>query len=488
MKLNSIFENAPELEIQGLMSDSRKKRPNSIFFCVKGMMNDGHRFIPQAIKNGAICIVYSDPLEEMDPTVTYVRVKDVVAVYNQVANIFYDCPSKKMVIFGVTGTNGKSSVTNLIRNLLNEKVPTGYIGTISIEYGTVKLPPLLTTPEIDDLHGILHDMVEAGMKACTLEVSSIGIEQHRIDAIEFDVGVFTNLTHDHLDYHGTMENYFAAKKAFFDHLPADAIAITNVDDPYGMAMVEDCKCKVLTYGIDKDADYRATDIQLLKDKTVFTLKCINNEYRVETNLVALFNIYNLLAAISALHSKGIPIESFLMKLNHFEQIEGRMERIDVGQPFNVIVDFAHTPDGIKQVMEYAARITPKENRIIAVFGSAGKRDFKKRPVFGEIADAYCDMIILTEDDPRDESVYDIAQEIAEGIKKTNYIIIERRFDAIRQAIEMANEDDTILILGKGDEIFMYGEFGREPYLGDHRVAKEMIKKYYLGEGEENETK
>lgn len=486
MKLNSLFENAPDLEIQGLMSDSRKKRPNSIFFCVKGMMNDGHRFISQAIKNGAVCVVYSDPLEEMDSSVTYIRVKDVVKVYNQVADIFYNSPSKKMVVFGVTGTNGKSSVTNLIKNLLNEKVPTGYIGTISIEYGTVKLPPLLTTPEIDDLHGILHDMVEAGMKACTLEVSSIGIEQHRIDSIKFDVGVFTNLTHDHLDYHGTMENYFAAKKSFFDHLPEEAIAITNADDPYGLAIVEDCKCKVLTYGINKPADYQAVDIQLQKDKTVFTLKCIDKEYRVETNLVALFNIYNLLAAISAVHSKGIPIESFLMKLNHFDQIEGRMERIDVGQPFNVIVDFAHTPDGIKQVMEYAARITPKENRIIAVFGSAGKRDFKKRPIFGEIADKYCDMIILTEDDPRDENVYDIAQEIAEGIKKTNYIIIERRFDAIRQAIEMANEDDTILILGKGDEIFIYGEFGREPYLGDHRIAKEMIKKYYFGEGEENE--
>lgn len=486
MKLNSLFENAPDIEIHGLMSDSRKKRPNSIFFCVKGMMNDGHRFIKQAIKNGAVCIVYSDPLDEMDPTVTYVRVKDVVTVYNQIADIYYDRPSKKMVVFGVTGTNGKSSVTTLIKNLLNDKVPTGYIGTISIEYGTVKLPPLLTTPEIDDLHGVLHDMVEAGMKACTLEVSSIGIEQHRVDAIRFDVGVFTNLTHDHLDYHGTMENYLAAKKAFFDHLPQNSIAITNVDDPYGKSIVADCQCSVFTYGIHEQADYQASDIQLLPDRTIFTLKCKDKEYRVETNLVALFNVYNLLAALAALNAKGVPLESILPLVSSFNQIEGRMERIDVGQPFNVLVDFAHTPDGIKQVMEYAARITHKENRIIAVFGSAGKRDFKKRPVFGEIADNYCDMIILTEDDPRDESVYEIAMEIASGIKKTNYIVIEQRADAIRQAVEMANQGDTILILGKGNEIFIYGEFGREPYYGDHRLAKEMIEKYYFCEGEEDE--
>lgn len=488
MKLNSIFENAPELEIQGLMADSRKRRPNSIFFCVKGMMNDGHRFVEQAIKNGAICIVYSDPIEDMDPTVTYVRVKDVLTAYNQIANLYYDKPSEKLITFGVTGTNGKSSVASLIKNILNDTVPTGYIGTISIEYGNVKLPPLLTTPEIDDLHGVLHDMVAAGMKACALEVSSIGLEQRRVDSIDFDVALFTNLTHDHLDYHGTMENYFSAKKSFFDKLKLSAFAITNVDDPYGLAIVEDTKAKVITYGIKKEADYQAIDIQILRSGTIFTMKCFDETYRVETNLVATFNIYNLLASIAALHTKGLTMDAILPKLNRFQQIEGRMERIDEGQPYNVIVDFAHTPDGIMQVMEYGARITPKENRIIAVFGSAGKRDFKKRPIFGEIADKYCDMIILTEDDPRDERVYDIAQEIAAGIKKTNYIIIESRFDAIRQAVEMANENDTILILGKGDEIFMYGEFGREPYLGDHRVAREMIKKYYYGEGDiTNET-
>ncbi len=486
MKLNELFKNAPEIEIQSIITDSRKKRKNSIFFCIKGMMNDGHRFINQAIENGAVCIVYSDEIKDKNPQVTYIRVKSVTRVLNKVADYFYGSPSKKMVMFGVTGTNGKSSVSLMIRDILNRYIPTGYIGTISIEYGEVKLAASLTTPEVADLHAILKDMVDASMKACTLEVSSIGLEQHRTDGVDFDVAIFTNLTHDHLDYHGTMENYFLSKKRFFDDLSNDAIAITNIDNPYGLQIVENTQAKIYTYGIHQEADYRATEIQVMKDKTVFVLVTKDERIQIKTNLVAEFNIYNLLATIAALHSRGVPLDKIAIQVSQFAQIEGRMERIDLGQPFNVIVDFAHTPDGIEQVMKYATQITPKENRIIAVFGSAGKRDFKKRPIFGEIADKYCDMIILTEDDPRDESILQIAHEIASGIKKTNFIIVERRYDAIRQAIELANEDDTILLLGKGDEEFLYREFGKESYLGDHKVAYEVIEKYYFNQGLDEE--
>ena len=239
LKLTELFENVPDIEIKSLMADSRKKRPDAIFFCVKGMMFDGHKFIDQAIDNGAKVIIYSDPISHMRDDITYIRVKDVVQAFNKVADAFYGYPSHKLLMFGVTGTNGKSSISCMIRDILNEFQPTGYIGTISIEYGNVKLPPLLTTPNIDDLHGILRDMIDAGMKACSLEASSIGIEQGRVDSIDFDVAMFTNLTHDHLDYHGTMANYFNAKKKLFDHLKEDAIAVTNVDDPYGLKIVED---------------------------------------------------------------------------------------------------------------------------------------------------------------------------------------------------------------------------------------------------------
>jgi UDP-N-acetylmuramoyl-L-alanyl-D-glutamate--2,6-diaminopimelate ligase len=480
MKLSELFENVPDIEVKSLMSDSRKKRPDSIFFCVKGMMFDGHKFVEQAIENGAKVIVHSETIENMHPEITYIKVKDVLQAYNKVADAFYGHPSRKLTMFGVTGTNGKSSISCIIRDVMNEFKPTGYIGTISIEYGSVKLPPLLTTPDIDDLHGILSDMVDAGMKCCALEASSIGIEQGRVDSIDFDIAMFTNLTHDHLDYHGTMKNYFEAKKKMFDHLKPEAVAITNVDDPYGLKIVEDCKCHILTYGIDHEADYQATNIQLLKDKTKFNLKVAGMEYLIETNLVARFNIYNLLAAIAALNSAGISMTQMLPYLKDIHQIEGRMQRINEGQPFNVVVDFAHTPDGIEKVCKYASEITPKGKRIIAITGSAGKRDTIKRPVFGQILDKYCDMIILTEDDPRNENPNDIAETIATGIKNTNYVIICDRYAAIREAVEMADANDTIIILGKGDEKFIYREFGREPYEGDDIIAAETIKRYYFG--------
>lgn len=484
MKLTELFENVPDIEVKSLMADSRKKRPDSIFFCMKGMMFDGHQFVDQAIQNGAKVIVYSNPLDHMQPDVTYIRVKDVVSAFNKVADAFYGHPSRKLLMFGVTGTNGKSSIACIIRDIMNHFEPTGYIGTISIQYGNVKLPPLLTTPDIDDLHGILGDMVDAGMKSCALEASSIGIEQGRVDSIDFDEAIFTNLTHDHLDYHGTMLNYFNAKKKLFDHLREDAIAITNIDDEYGLKMVQDCKCRVVTYGIDNEADYRATNIQLLKDRTKFTLKVENMEYEIETNLVAHFNIYNVLAVIAALNVRGITVTQMLPYLKNINQIEGRMQRISDGQPFNILVDFAHTPDGIEKVCQYASAITPKNKRIIAITGSAGKRDTIKRPIFGKILDKYCDMIILTEDDPRDEDPGVIASDIASGIKKTNYTVIVDRYDAIRQAVELADPNDTIIILGKGDEKFIYREFGREPYDGDDVIAHEVLKKYYFDNTEE----
>jgi UDP-N-acetylmuramoyl-L-alanyl-D-glutamate--2,6-diaminopimelate ligase len=331
MKLTELFDKAPDIEIKGLMADSRKKRPDSIFFCEKGMMFDGHAFVDQAISNGAKVIVYSEPLTNMRPDITYIRVKDVTAAFNQTANAFYGYPSRKVLMFGVTGTNGKTSIACIIRDLLNHFQPTGYIGSASIAYGSVKLPSLLETPRIDDLHGILKDMVDAGMKSCVLEASSIGIEQGRVDSIDFDVAVFTNLIKDHMDYHGTMVNYFNAKKKLFDNLKEDAIAVTNADDPYGMKIVKDCPCRVITYGIEHDADYQVTSYQLLKDRTRMTLKVENMEYQIETNLIAKFNIYNLLAAIAALNIKGINIEDMIPYFKTLSPLEGRMQRIQDGQ-------------------------------------------------------------------------------------------------------------------------------------------------------------
>ena len=479
VSLANLFEGAKDLPIERLMMDSRVAAPNSIFFCMKGLKNDGHHFIDMAISNGAICIVHSDPVETFREGIVYIKVENVVDVLNRVADAFYGRPSGKLNVIGVTGTNGKSTIALTIKNILNAYMPTGYIGTISIEYGDVKTLPLLTTPEITQLHEILADMVDKGMKAVSLEVSSQGLEQARVNAVEFDTAIFTNLTHDHLDYHGTMENYFQAKSKLFNLIGPDKTAIINIDDPYGRRLEQACSARVVTYAINTPATYMAKNIEILFDRTTFDLHLYNEVYPVQTNMVAMFNVYNLLAVIAACHENGMPMEVILERCKKIEHVDGRMERIEEGQNFQVIVDYAHTPDGFEKIFKFADDITPKGKRILAVFGAAGKRDTKKRPILGEIADRFCDMIILTEEDPRNELPHAIAEQIAKGITKSNYSIVEDRYDAIRQALEMANEGDTVLILAKGDESYMYREFGREDWIGDDNAVREILREVVL---------
>ncbi len=486
MKLSQIFDQAPDLEISGLSSDSRTVKPGDMYFCLEGLHSDGHTFIDQAIEKGACCIVHSRPLEQMKDGIAYIRVNDVNATLNLIASKFYAYPSRTLTMFGITGTNGKSSVASIIQDTYSHFAPCGYIGTIAIRYGDHVFPPSLTTPDPICIHSTLKNMVDAGMKACALEVSSHGLELGRVQSIDFDIAIFTNLTYDHLDFHGTFDNYFAAKKKLFANLKESGVAILNVDDAYYEPLKAATKARVVTYGIHKDADYRADEIHIGTEGSTFTLYHDDVAYCVATNLVALYNIYNLLAAIAGICESGLELRDVLPYFNKLHQIEGRMERIDEGQPFTVIVDFAHTPDGLEKVFEYAMDITETGRSIIAVFGSAGKRDTKKRRVFGEIASKYCDLIILTEDDPRDESAKEIANEIKSGIVNTKNIYIENRYDAIRQAIESANVHDTVLILGKGDEVFIYREEGREPWLGDHVAARHCIRKYYLGIEDEEE--
>ena len=484
MLLSEIFQGAPDIEIKGLATDSRKVKEDSIFFCVKGFKNDGHKFVNEAIANGAKVIVYHDDIDT-SKKVVYIKVDDVTKVLNQVVKKFYHDPSNNLEMFAVTGTNGKTTVASLLKDIIDRKEPCGYIGTLGMRYQNVKVDVTLTTPSIIDLNSHLADMVEKGVKACALEVSSIGIEQRRVDALHFDVAIFTNFTYDHLDYHGTMDAYFKAKKKLFDQLPFGTIAITNVDDEMGLKITEDTKARVVTYGIINDADYMAQDIKMDGDSTQFRLVHKDRSYLINTNLVAMFNVYNLLAVIAALDQRGYDIESFIGKLKVLQAVPGRMHKIREGQDFNVIVDFAHTPDGIQKVYEYAQKITPTSKNIVSVFGSAGGRDKAKRKVFGELADHYSDKIILTEDDPRDESITDIANEIAKGIEHHEYIIVESREEAINIAINMMNKGDTLLVLGKGDEDFIYRSFGKEPYIGDDKACKKYIKK--LKEERDNAT-
>ncbi|MEF9961042.1 MAG: UDP-N-acetylmuramoyl-L-alanyl-D-glutamate--2,6-diaminopimelate ligase [Erysipelotrichaceae bacterium] len=488
MLLSKIFDEAPKIEVNALTMDSREVSKGCMYFCLEGMTTDGHNYIDQAIEKGAICIVHSKDIEHMVDDVVYIKVENVNKTMNRVAALFYGEPSKKMMVFGVTGTNGKSTITNIIQDIYNKFYPCGYIGTIAIRYGDQDLQPEHTTPNAIFIHKTLKDMVDAGMKAVSLEVSSHGLEQGRVTSVDFDIVVFTNLTYEHLDYHGTIENYFKAKCKLFELVKKEGVAILNMDDDYYQRLKDSTKARVVTYGINHQADYRANHIKLHTKGSTFMLYAQQKEFEIHTNLVATYNIYNLLAAIAAMCESGLDIEAILPYLDQIEQIDGRMERIDEGQPFEVIVDYAHTPDGFEKIFEYANTITSENRRIITVFGCAGKRDMKKRPVLGEIASKYCDLIVLTEEDPRDEEPADIATEIRNGIVDTNNIFIENRYDAIRQAIESANVGDTVLILGKGDEIFMDRSNRHDEWIGDHVAARHILRKYYLGMEEDEISK
>lgn len=481
--LNELIEGAPEVQIDHLFTDSRKASENGMFFCIKGIMNDGHKFVDSAINNGAVCIVHCDDLTHYKEGVLYYKVNDVDDELNRVASLFYDDPSSKLKVFGVTGTNGKTTVTSLIQDILNSQINTGYIGTINIAYNNKTISAEYTTPEVIDLQHVMAEMVSENVKALAIEVSSHALIQKRVMALNVDYPIFTNLTHEHLDYHGTMEHYFEAKSELFKHLTEDQHAIINIDDEYGRKLLDLEIPNYVTYGIDHDADYRAINAEYSFDHTKFTLVHQQKEYEVVSNLVAKFNLSNLLAAIAALHESGMALEDIISKVNHLKQISGRVERINFDDDFQVIVDYAHTPDGFESLFKYAKSIV-KDKRIISVFGSAGERDILKRKVLGEIANEYSDMIILTADDPRNESVADISKEIAEGIDK-NYIVIENRYDAIYQAIQLANKCDIILVLGKGNDQYMALESGREPYIGDVNIVNEILEEYEEAKEREN---
>lgn len=481
MKLAKLFESAPNIEVKNISIDSRTKMDRVMYFCMGGFTFDGHDFVEQAISNGAVAIVHSKELKKYHHNVAYIKVSDVGATLNLIASRFYDYPSKELFMYGITGTNGKTTIASIIQDFYSRKSKAGYIGTLGVHYEGFEGEPTLTTPDTISIHSTLAGMVSAGCKACAMEVSSHGLELGRVDSVDFDIAIFTNLTHDHLDFHGTFENYKQAKQKLFKNLKESGTAIFNIDDDCGKDMMKGVRAKRISYGEDTQAMYRIMNAEMGPRGSKFTLMVQGEEYAFETNLIAKYNIYNLTAAIAALHLSGFTMSELQEYSKSVKQVEGRMEIIDEGQSFNVIVDFAHTPDGIEKVLSYAKSITPEKGRLVAVFGSAGKRDVKKRKIFGEIADKYCDTIILTEDDPRDESPKEIAEQIKEGVKDTSVIYLESRYDAIRQAIESANANDTIAILGKGDEVFMYAAEGKVPWDGDHIVARKCIHKYILNE-------
>lgn len=508
MLLSKLFPDRPELrgrmdvDIAGLTLDSRTVKPGYLFFCIKGYETDGHRFAGKAHDAGAAAIVCTEPVEELPGTV-YIHVEDMNAEINRISDLYFGRPSRHMTMFGATGTNGKSTLTSVISDVYSHYRPCGYMGTIAIRYGDYSRVPNLTTPDQIETHSNLKEMVDHGMEACAMEVSSQGLDRGRVDSVDFDCAVFTNLTHDHLDYHKTMERYLAAKERLFTNLKPEAVAVLNADDVISIdALKRDIRCRFVTYGTDQGQeltdengypvhgthspvgspdtiDYFAQEIQQSATGCTFTLCHAGKTYRVTTNLAALYNVYNLLGAIAAMHECGMPIEEMLPYLEHVAQVDGRMDRVEEGQDFTVIVDYAHTPDGYEKIFGYAKEITEKNGgHIYAAFGCPGKRDTVKRPIMGEIAGRYADGVVLTSQDPRGSDPREIAEDILEGVRKTDcaWEFEPDREKAIEKAIRHAGPGDVVLTLGKGGESYMYHEEGRRPWMTDKAACRKALRK------------
>jgi len=483
LKLSELFNIESNTEITGLAIDSRKVKPGDMFFCLTGTQSDGHVYADKAAEMGAAAIVHSSPVNKHEG-VEYIRVGDTTDELNRVCDLFNGSPSHKMTIFGITGTNGKTTIASIIRSVFSHHIPTGYIGTIGVQYGDVSRNASLTTPAQTELHADLAEMYAAGIRAAAIEVSSHGLTQRRTDSIDIDCAIFTQLTHEHLDYHGTMENYFEAKKILFRNMKPDGIAVINADDFTADGLKECCSCPYVTYGLKDwvEADYKASDIELGPRYSLFTLTHEGKSYPVKCNLIAEYNISNLLAVIAAVNSQGMALEDVIPLLDHIPQVAGRMEVIDEGQDYHVIVDFAHTPDAFEKVFAFAEKVRTGNGKVYAVFGSSGRRDVEKREIMGEIAGRYCDEIVTTQDDPRDEDPAMIGAAILAGAKKSGCdgIFIERRGDAIEYIIRKAQKDDMVLLLGQGRQPYVIkADNYREPYDGDPVTAVRLIRQYSL---------
>ena len=476
MLVSKVFDVNSNLDITKIMYDSRIKIDNSIFFAIKGKINDGHKFIETAITNGAKCIVYSDEINNYKDDILYIKTTDVTKAYVSFCKALYDYPTDKMNCIGVTGTNGKTTICWIIRNIIAKFNKCGYIGTMGYYYGEeIENSSLnLTTPKSDELFRICKEMLDYGCKTLVMEASSEGLSTNRLDQVNFHTAVFNNLSSDHMDVHGDMESYFKAKCILFDNQDINDIAIINIDDEYGKKLINHSKAIIKTFAIENDADYKADNLVLDIDHSEFDLIYKNTKYHIYTNINGRFNIYNLLAIIAVLNENGYEIESIINYLKDLELCPGRLELVKAGQDFNVIVDYAFTTNSFDKVFNYAESITNKENKIYAVFGGSGNRDHGRRPGTAKIADKRADDVILTYDDPFKEDMMDICLDLKSYFNKINPEIILDRYEAIKKAISKAKKGDTVLILGKGSDKFFSDANGRTPWMSDVIAAKKAI--------------
>jgi len=467
--------------IAHVQSDSRKIKPGDLFVAISGLHNDGYKYIRDAIRKGAKAVVAErfDPLAG-DLGIPQFSVSNSRAVLAQLVACAYDFPARKLTCIGVTGTNGKTTTTFLIQHLLNAVSRSGLIGSIHYDDGKTKQPAENTTPVPEVLNETLARMVQSGLSYCVMEVSSHALDQNRTRGIAFSSVVFTNLTQDHLDYHHDYESYYQAKRKLFfgDFFPQHAII--NMDDSYGVRLWKELSGRegVVSYGEKGFRDYLAQRIQLSLNGISFDLMKNGKNFSVNALLTLRHNVYNTLAALSTVSEEGFSLKDLIPELSAFRGVPGRLERIDEGQDFQVFVDYAHTPDGLYNVLSSLQGLS--KNRVISVFGCGGDRDRGKRPMMGEIAGRFSDIVVLTSDNPRSEKPEDILEEIKKGIngnqKKGKLIVNPDRKEAICQAIELAEPGDLVFIFGKGHED--YQMIGKEKIpFSDQNIARQWLRKH-----------
>lgn len=475
MRLYKLIEgladiNIPDREISSVTDNTKKVRKDCIFVCVKGGSFDGHDAAAEMLEKGAAVIVAERDLGLGDKQIITDNSRKF---YGELCAAWFDHPEKKLKIIGVTGTNGKTTISNVIKNIfMKNGIKTGLIGTICNEIGDETVHTDNTTPMAFDYMCLLDKMVKAGCKYAVMEVSSFGLVQHRIGPTHFDMGIFTNLTQDHLDYHKTMENYYQAKKMMFDECD---YALINTDDEYGRRIFSEISCKKERYGISSEADYYADAIKIKSDGTSFWY-CYNGKSQlVNMKMTGMFNVSNVTAAISVCLKAGLPIEDILKAVSEYNGVKGRCEIIPTGRDFTVICDYAHTPDAVENILKSVREYT--EGRLICLFGCGGNRDAKKRPLMAKAAAKFADRLIITSDNPRDEIPEAIIDDILAGLKDSEipFDVVVDRTKAIHHSLKIAEKGDIIVLAGKGHEDYQVLPGNEHIHFDEREIVSEGLK-------------
>ncbi len=471
--LNSVV-GSTSVPINNIDFDSRKTSLNDVFIAIPGTLVDGHKFINTAIKQGAIAVVCEQLPEEFINGITYVQVESSSQALAVMASNFYGVPSENLKLIGITGTNGKTTIATLLYQLFKKAgYKVGLLSTVRIMVDNIEYKATHTTPDSLTINKFLKQMNDEGVEFCFMEVSSHGIHQNRTEGLQYEGGIFTNLTHDHLDYHKSFDEYRDVKKSFFDKLPPKAFTLVNIDDKNGLVMLQNTKAKKYTYALKTYADYKG---QILESQFGGLLLKLN-ESEVWTRLIGSFNAYNLVAIYGTAELLGLEKEEILRLISELESVSGRFQYLVSDEKITAIIDYAHTPDALQNVLETINSIRTKNEELITVVGCGGDRDKTKRPKMGKIASRLSTKVIFTSDNPRSETPETIIEEIEEGVEPQNFkktmSIVDRK-QAIKTACQLANPNDIILIAGKGHET--YQEIKGERFdFDDFKIVQEFLK-------------